>query len=150
MDTILAATDFSPVTKAVVAQSIALTRGRRARIEMLHIVNPPGLAGSPDGIFTEMVPLLEAMRSSGARKLAKWKEYLEYRGIAASTKQVDGFPAHEIAREAQKTSAKYIVIGSHGHTGIYDLLVGSTASGVIKRAKCPVIVVRARKAAPSR
>jgi universal stress protein A len=147
VDTILAATDFSPVTKAVVAQAIALTRGRRARIVLLHVVNPPGLAGTPEGIFTEMVPLLAAMHESGSRKLKKWKEYLVYRGLRIQTVMREGFPAHEIAKEAQRVSAKYVIVGSHGHSGIYDLLVGSTASGVLKRAKCPVVIVHAKKKA---
>lgn len=145
MDTILAATDFSPVTKAVVAQAIAMTRGRHnSRIVLLHVVNPPGMAGSPDGFFTELVPLLDAMRIAGAKRLRKWKEYLEHRQIRVKTVQVDGFPSVEILRQAKKYSAKYIVLGSHGHSGIYDLLVGSTASGVLKKSKCPVVVVRSR------
>jgi nucleotide-binding universal stress UspA family protein len=148
MDTLLAATDFSPVTKAVLAQAIAMTRGRPgSRIVLLHVVNPPGLAGSPDGFFTEMVPLLEAMRVAGARRLRKWKEYLEYRQVRVKTVQVDGFPAFEILKQARKHSAKYIVLGSHGHSGIYDLLVGSTTSGVLKGSKCPVVVVKARPSA---
>jgi nucleotide-binding universal stress UspA family protein len=148
MDTILAATDFSQVTKAVVAQAIAMTRGRpNSRIVLLHVVNPPGMAGSPDGFFTELVPLMEAMRSAGARRLKKWKEYLQYRQVRVKTLQVDGFPAFEILKQARKHSARYIVLGSHGHSGIYDLLVGSTTSGVLKGSKCPVVVVQAK---PSR
>jgi len=112
---------------------------------MLHVVNPPGLAGSPDGLFTELVPLIGAMREAGARKLKKWEEFLEHREIPATTIQVEGFPAREITQQARKLRAKYIVMGSHGHSGLYDLLVGSTTSGVIKRAKCPVVVVQARQ-----
>lgn len=151
MDTILAATDFSPVTKAVVAQAIAMTRGRpKSRIILLHVVNPPGMAGSPDGFFTELVPLLDAMRVAGSKRLHKWKEFLEYREISVKTLQVDGFPAFEILRQARIHAAKYIVLGSHGHSGIYDLLVGSTTSGVLKRSKCPVVVVRAQPSRKSR
>ena len=32
-------------------------------------------------------------------------------------------------------------MGSHGHTALYDLLAGSTATGVIKRAPCPVVIM---------
>jgi hypothetical protein len=38
---------------------------------------------------------------------------------------------------------RHYVIGSHGHTAFHDLLVGGTASGVLKRATCPVVVVPA-------
>jgi nucleotide-binding universal stress UspA family protein len=36
------------------------------------------------------------------------------------------------------------VMGSHGHTAFYDLLVGSTTHAVLKRAKCPVVIVPPR------
>jgi nucleotide-binding universal stress UspA family protein len=37
-------------------------------------------------------------------------------------------------------------MGSHGHTAFYDLLVGSTTQGVLKKAPCPVLIVPAEKA----
>jgi len=37
------------------------------------------------------------------------------------------------------------VLGSHGHTAFYDLLVGSTTHGILLRAKCPVLIVPANK-----
>jgi len=33
------------------------------------------------------------------------------------------------------------VMGSHGHTALYDLLLGSTTHGVLFRAPCPVVIV---------
>jgi nucleotide-binding universal stress UspA family protein len=37
--------------------------------------------------------------------------------------------------------ADYVIMGSHGHGKLYDFLVGSTASGIIKKATCGVIIV---------
>ena len=50
-----------------------------------------------------------------------------------------------IVEQAEKSRADYIVMGSHGHTAFYDLLVGSTTHGVLMRAKCPVLIVPAAK-----
>jgi nucleotide-binding universal stress UspA family protein len=36
-------------------------------------------------------------------------------------------------------------MGSHGHGAFYDLLVGSTTQGVLKRATCPVVIVPTSK-----
>lgn len=145
METILAATDFSPVTKAVVAQAVALAAGRDSRIVLLHVVNPPGMSGSPNGVFTELVPLLESMRRVGSRKLRHWCDFLQRKSIAVETVQVDGFPSFEILRQAKKLAANYIVIGSHGHSGLYDLLVGSTTGGILRKSKCPILVVPAQR-----
>jgi Zn-dependent M28 family amino/carboxypeptidase len=46
---------------------------------------------------------------------------------------------------AEKHDADFIVMGSHGHTAFYDLLVGSTTHGVLMRSKCPVVIVPAVK-----
>lgn len=70
---------------------------------------------------------------------------LKARGLPVEAVQVTGFPPLCILEQAKKRSANYIVIGSHGHTAFYDLLVGSTTSGVLKRATCPVVVVPAPK-----
>jgi nucleotide-binding universal stress UspA family protein len=61
--------------------------------------------------------------------------------VTAETVHVVGSPVPEIIEQAKTCAADYIVIGSHGHTAFYDLLVGSTANGVLKRAKCPVLIV---------
>jgi len=34
-----------------------------------------------------------------------------------------------------------LVVGSHGHGAVYDLLVGSICNGLLKRAAIPVLVV---------
>lgn len=48
--------------------------------------------------------------------------------------------------EQGRLAADAIVLGSHGHGALYDLLVGSVAEGVLRRAPCPVVVVPSRPA----
>ena len=52
--------------------------------------------------------------------------------------------------QAKKLGADYIVMGSHGHTALYDLLVGSTTHGVLMRAACPVVITPAQKEPPKK
>jgi nucleotide-binding universal stress UspA family protein len=35
-------------------------------------------------------------------------------------------------------------MGSHGHGALFEFLVGSVTNGVLKSAKCPVLVVPAK------
>jgi universal stress protein A len=41
--------------------------------------------------------------------------------------------------------ADLIIIGTHGRRGISRLVLGSVAEGVLRRASCPVLTVRAYK-----
>jgi nucleotide-binding universal stress UspA family protein len=62
-------------------------------------------------------------------------------GLKVSVTQVTGAPVLNILEQAAKRRAAYIVMGSHGHSALYDLLAGSTTTGVLRRSPCPVLVV---------
>jgi nucleotide-binding universal stress UspA family protein len=47
-----------------------------------------------------------------------------------------------IVHHAEKESINIIILGSSGKTGFKRMLLGSTASGVVTYAHCPVLVVR--------
>ena len=55
---------------------------------------------------------------------------------------VAGDPTDAIVRIAQEEKADLIVMGSHGHTGLRHLLLGSVAEKVLRHAPCPVLIVR--------
>ncbi|MFC7233942.1 universal stress protein [Halosegnis marinus] len=53
-----------------------------------------------------------------------------------------GPPARTVVRFAEEHGADYVVMGSHGRSGASRILLGSVAEGVVRRAPCPVLVVR--------
>jgi nucleotide-binding universal stress UspA family protein len=53
-----------------------------------------------------------------------------------------GKPFLEIIRTAREEGSDMIIIASHGHTGVEHLLFGSTAEKVVRKASCPVLVLR--------
>jgi nucleotide-binding universal stress UspA family protein len=53
-----------------------------------------------------------------------------------------GSPTYEILKFAERQRIDVIVIGSHGRTGLSRLVIGSVAEGVMRGAKCPVLVVK--------
>jgi nucleotide-binding universal stress UspA family protein len=48
----------------------------------------------------------------------------------------------EVIQFAQQENIDLIVIGTRGRSGIKKLLLGSTASGVVTYANCPVLVTK--------
>ncbi|HSL98116.1 MAG TPA: universal stress protein [Candidatus Deferrimicrobiaceae bacterium] len=55
---------------------------------------------------------------------------------------LEGRPASAIIEEARGYGAQLIVLGSHGHSRIASMLLGSTSAEVVARAHCPVLVAR--------
>jgi nucleotide-binding universal stress UspA family protein len=53
-----------------------------------------------------------------------------------------GTPAEVIVNTARELGCDLIVIGTHGHSAIADVLVGNTAKWVIKHSPIPVLVIR--------
>jgi nucleotide-binding universal stress UspA family protein len=55
---------------------------------------------------------------------------------------LDGAPAVEILEAARQVQCDLIVLGTHGHTGLERLVMGSVAEEVMRKAKCPVLTVK--------
>lgn len=144
MKTILAPIDFSKVSDAVVEEAAALARAFDARIVLLTVVQPP-VALTEYAALMDIGQLTIAGEKSAARQLDVIAEKLKSDFIRVETVQATGSPVALITEQAAECGADYIVMGSHGHTAFYDLLVGSTTHGVLNRATCPVVIVPAAK-----
>lgn len=53
-----------------------------------------------------------------------------------------GKPFLEIVRTAEEQDIDLIVMGTHGRTGLSQMLIGSTAEKVVRMAPCPVLTVK--------
>jgi nucleotide-binding universal stress UspA family protein len=140
---ILHATDFSPASRPALAEALAWARRDGAPLVVLHVRTPPSpfAAGSrPPASYLE----LEARdRRHVRRRLARLvagagRALAEVRGEVA-----EGAPAEAIVRAAGRHRARAIVVGTRGRSGLGRALMGSVAHGVLARARCPVLTVRA-------
>jgi nucleotide-binding universal stress UspA family protein len=145
MKTILAPIDFSGATDAVVEEAAALARAFSGRVVLLTIIQPPVIAHEYAAVMENLAEITAAGEKQAARKLAELEQKLQVDLIATESVQLLGAPIALIVEQAKKLAADYIVMGSHGHTALYDLLVGSTTHGVLMRAPCPVVIVPAAK-----
>lgn len=145
MKTILVPIDFSDTTAAVIetAKKFATTFG--SHVVLLHVSEP-----EPDFVGFEPGPM--AVRQTIARDLKaehrKVEELKASCGIAdVLALHIQGPAIEKILHTAADHHAELIVMGSHGHGALYELLVGSVTAGVLKGAKCPVLVVPVTKPA---
>jgi nucleotide-binding universal stress UspA family protein len=143
MKTILVPLDLSPAAVRVCNAACDLARQMDGRLILLHVVQPPPVVMSEvyafdAGQLTEMAAVAD---KSAAHRLRVLAGYCAKQKVRATTVQRAGSPVAAILAKAASAKAAYIVMGSHGHGAIYDLLVGSTTHGVLMKAACPVLVV---------
>lgn len=149
MNTILVPVDFSDVTTRVVETARQLARAFHSRIVLLNVAEP-----EPDFVGFEPGPI--TVRQSVARdfkvehqRLEELKKIAAQDAAEVQALHIQGPSVEKILHEAGEQQASWIVMGSHGHGALYELLVGSITHGVMKGAKCPVVVVPAAAAPAS-
>jgi manganese transport protein len=129
------ALEHSPGDAEVISAAITLARSNKARLTLIHVIDTPGTL-----VYGE-----ESASQHGAQD----KAYIEdlAREIEARDLPVDimlrrGTPVDEIVRAAEEFPFDLLVLGSHGHRGLGDLVYGATVDSVRHAVRCPVLVVR--------
>ena len=143
MKTILVPVDFSPATTRVCDAAYALAKLINARLIFFHAVQPPPAMMNDYYAFDtgQMVEVMAATEKASLKRLRQLSEKYSEKDQPAQAVQTTGSPVATILEKAASTKADYIVIGSHGHTAMYDLIVGGTTHGVLRKTPCPVLVV---------
>lgn len=145
MKTILTPVDFSAVTESVIAAAATLAKSQGARVALLNVSQPPIITSEYAPYLENISEIAAVSEKASAKQLSRLATKLQEAGVPTDTVQLSGTPVIEILKQADALQADYIVLGSHGHTAFYDLLVGSTTHGVLLRARCPVLIVPATK-----
>jgi len=140
--TILAPIDLSPVTKWVVAEAAHLAQELRGRLVLLNVTQPETLV-EDEVAFRNTIAYFEEhpleMEATGT--ISGLDHSLDDEPVSGDSLQLIGEPVPVILEQADKLGADYIVIGLHGRSTLHDLVFGSVTAGVLKDAKCPVVVV---------
>ena len=66
-------------------------------------------------------------------------------GVKAEAKVLSGEIVNEVLAEAERVKPQRIVIGTHGHSALFELVVGSVTEGLIRHSQIPLVVVPRRK-----
>jgi len=142
---ILVAIDFSPVTDSVIAEAEKLGKSSPSKIRLLHVVDPePDFIGYEPGPQEERDFISEHIHEH-RRKLHANAENLQAKGLEVSTQCIQGPIAESILKESQNHPTDIIIMGSHGHSAVYKLIIGGSTEEVLKNTKCPILIVPSKK-----
>lgn len=82
------------------------------------------------------------MRDEAEKVLAPISKFLLRHGISAKSVAKPGVAGEVIAKTAASGKFDLVIMGSHGHSAIGNLVMGSVATQVLAHCKVPVLLVR--------
>lgn len=88
---------------------------------------------------------LEKERNEEEQKLAALIDEENMQGIVADYVIYEGFAEECIIDYAKRKEADIVIMGSHGRRGLKRMILGSVAEHVIRRAPCPVLVIKSNE-----
>jgi len=136
ISSILCPIDFSESSEMTLRAATQLACDRKTHLDVLHVV--PATVVSHVESVTELDPeqarekLWEAMR----------QPRLEEADLDVKHRIAEGDPVQAILRVADETHCGLIVIGKHPKSGWARWLRGGVAETVIRKAPCPVLIVK--------
>ena len=141
--TVVVGIDFSNSTREIISAAESLLRLAGGRLYLVHVAAP-----DPEFVGLEVGP--ERVRESRAerfreehRKLQQLKDRKWPGEADVTTLLVQGPTARMLIDQAARLDADVIVLGSFSGGRVRDVLMGSTASEVLRLADCPVLIVPA-------
>lgn len=138
---ILVALDFSKPSERALGLAIELAGKLDARLTLLHVVHPPTFSAGPDvGLGAAYANLMEQMEADANHAMAASKQRAREAGLEGDTVLMHGVPFQQIVDFSGDRQVDLIVMGTHGHTGLQHVLLGSVAEKVVRLAPCAVLV----------
>jgi universal stress protein A len=146
INSILVPVDFSECASKALRYAIPFAIQHHASVTLLHVIaSPPPPYNTGELGALDYAVIDSDMRSAAEEKLKALAEKELAGGTENQWVVRTGSASAEIVALARSMPADLIVISTHGRTGLKHVLLGSVAEDVVRRAPCPVLVVRERE-----
>lgn len=137
---ILIPIDFSTVGQSALEMATSLARDQGAKLIIVHVEEPPIAYGGGELYYGLEEPDREQLKKMLS------EVHPTDPAVAYEHRLLVGSPASAIVFLAEQENVDMIVLPTHGRTGLMRLLMGSVAEEVVRKAKCPVLTVKAAAA----
>ncbi len=140
---ILIPTDFSKHSENALTYALAFAEKFGAELYLLHVVQDLALF-IPDAVTVAppIAPPVEQLTAAVREALNNVVREHRLEQSPVHVEVREGAPFYEIIRFAKEKDIDLIVMGTHGHSGLAHVLLGSVSEKVVRKAPCPVLTVR--------
>lgn len=139
---ILAATDFSDVSRQACLTGREIANQAGAAFHLLHVIDSQDI---PDGAIERLNPggsLRAAINDVAAKHLAEFVQSLGESAVVVHSHLSWGIPSQEVARLAEHLKVDLLVLGTVGRSGVKGVLLGNTAEKVLDHCDCSVLTLK--------
>jgi nucleotide-binding universal stress UspA family protein len=140
LQSILFPTDFSEYNREALEYASTLAAESGATLHIVYVHDPRDLSTTMGEASYVYAATWQQERDAAAERLKTIVPTVP--AVVCVHHCVVGRPDDEIVLLATEENVDLIVMASHGRTGLSRLLMGSVAEGVMRRAPCPVLVVK--------
>lgn len=148
MNTVVVGVDHSDGARAALVFAHEEARLRRATLRAVHAWEPGyvGYTGFEGALPAVGVDISELRAAAAAVLAAMVREAVPDPGeVEIEQRIVEGTAGAVLVAESRE--ADLLVVGSRGHGGFAQLLLGSVSQQCAQHAACPVVIVRSRAGA---
>ncbi len=147
MTNIILPIDFSETTDILTDAAVKFAKESAGKIFLIHVA-PSDLGFAIGDMGFQYFPEIEKMEiREELKQLDELEKSISAQGVPCEHLLKQGNAADIILEYAQEKNAEYIVMGSHGRSGIYDVFVGSLTKELTKKSPIPVLVIPCHKQA---
>lgn len=137
IDTILVATDFSPVAKHAFETAAEVARDYGARLVVAHVIH----SAPATPLTGAEVHDLEVNSRAARQLLEELAKCDAARDLEVQTKLAIGAVGDELLDMIRTEKTDLLVVGTHGGRGLEKLLLGSMAEALFRSSPVPVLTV---------
>lgn len=138
---ILVATDASEYSRRAFKTALDFAQKFQAEIVLLFVAYTPEAYWGYNSAYSIEITL-EEIEERGRLTLEATLEGINTQNIPVKKKVIQGHPSTIILEEVVTENIDLVVMGSHGYGPIAGAVLGSVSQRVLRRATCPVLIVK--------
>jgi len=141
---LLAAVDLSKASSYIIEAVHRVALATDAQVILIYVEEPLPSVPGPSLEAVSVYPNVADGELATPKQLEILVQQLNDLGVSTKALISQGDPARTILEEAKGQDADLIIVGSHGHGLLFDALVGSVSSYILRHSPVPVLVVPVR------
>jgi nucleotide-binding universal stress UspA family protein len=137
--------DLSGCALDALEYGIQMAKDFSASLTLLHVLEPMSY-----GVDLTLRHAADRDQERVNAQLTALANTIRTHGLSVREVIRGGLPADSILEFVRGSGCDLIVMGTHGRRGISHVMMGSVAEAVLRRAPCPVLVLKSLQFAPGR